>query len=164
MNNAIRRDKSDNKNTGERNTSCGGINKKMRCNNCKKDNHMMYKCTKFIKLSPDRRLTHVLINQMCTYCLSPHVADGHNSTIYPCRSNGCDESHHFTLHNAMKTNNLGVIMVIRCQGKIGYLGLQLVPVLKNSAGTMFDSGTNVHLVTEDFVLRTRRINNLITTI
>ena len=155
VNNTIRRDNSDNKNTGERNTSRGGINKKVSCNYCKKDNHKMYKCTEFLKLSPDRRLTHVLTNQMCNYCLSPHhVADGHNGTIYPCRSNGCDESHHFTLHDAMKTNNLGVNMVIRCQGKIGYLGLQLIPVLENSAVTMFDGGANVHLVTEDFVLRT----------
>ena len=155
VNNAIRRDNSDNKNAGERNASRGGTNKKVSCNFCKKDNHKMYKCTEFLKLSPDRRLTHVLTNQMCTHCLSPHhVADGHNGTIYPCRSNGCDESHHFTLHDAMKTNNLGVNMVIRCQGKIGYLGLQLVPVIENSAMTMFDGGANVHLVTEDFVLRT----------
>ena len=144
------------KNYGEKQSGSnrGSQNKKVSCNFCKKDNHKMYQCKKFLELSADKRLSHVLTKQMCTTCLSPyHVADNHPGTVYPCRTSGCDESHHSTLHEAMKTGKLGANMIIRCQGKVGYLGLQLVPVEDNEAVVLWDTGANVHLVTEEFVTK-----------
>lgn len=71
------------------------------CMLCKKTNHLIYQCTKFLQLNISNRIQEVLKLDLCQNCLkSGHNSENCKSTI-KCRE--CEEKHNSLLHIAISS-------------------------------------------------------------
>ncbi|XP_059061455.1 uncharacterized protein LOC131854365 [Achroia grisella] len=77
------------------NFKSNNINSKFICLHCNQ-NHMIYRCEQFRKLSPDARIDRVKALKLCTNCLKANHDNLSCKSVMYCGV--CDSPHHYLLH------------------------------------------------------------------
>ena len=114
------------------------------------EKHWLSKCSKYRGLDSRAKLAAVVRMKRCKVCLS----DQHQAPCpkqWECIVDGCSEKHHGSLHQALIEAKPNSYMVYRHQGKTSFLGLQKVVVKEVEGVVLYDGGSNVQLITEEFV-------------
>lgn len=77
-------------------TSTKEVPTKEKCAWCDKSNHKIYRCDRFEKLTPAKRLNEAKRLNLCTNCLKPGHSSGSCPSTYNCKK--CLKTHHTLLH------------------------------------------------------------------
>lgn len=145
--------------------------------------HGLYKCEKFLHLSPSKRLKLVQSHRMCTNCLATSHTSSKCTSKYTCRH--CAAKHHSLLH--LNTTNTGetaatgpspqapqqpsassVLVGTTLNTNVGVLGTALIRICDKygqwvPVRALIDSGSQISAITQSCVSRLglpRRQNNI----
>jgi hypothetical protein len=119
------------------------------------DSHPIWSCNVYKNKSASSKLQMIKEANRCVNCLRGGHSVENCDKDWTCKVDECGAKHNMSLHSALAGTKHAVNLTKTHEGPAGYLGMQIIPVKKHEAVTLWDNGSNTNLVTSKFVSKAK---------